>query len=245
LLTVVVPTYERNDDLDRCLSSIRKNSAQSVEILVPHPGSDAELDAICIAHGAVSYIDGSRVDGKRVRSIWGVINDGIDRAKNRYAAWLNDDCVVLPDWDRIGLAYFRSGIGLVVLKAKGIGQRPEYTTIHTLFGITCANYAILDRETGIRFDERFDWFHGDADISIQATYRRIGVAATAEPCVDHRHVVDERRMQTESNERTKGDRYILRVKWATYARFGARLFNFRLRLIARLFRKLDRMRARD
>jgi len=178
----------------------------------------------------------------RVKSLWAVINDGIARARNRHVSWLNDDCIVLPGWDRIGESYLQEGVGLVVLKAKGINQDETFRTIDAAFGIPCANYAILDRETGVRFDESFSWFYGDADISLQvALERRLKVVATEEPCVDHRHRVDESRASNEADPRSKQDELLFRRKWRTYSRLGGRIVNFHLPMLARAVRKVNRV----
>ena len=241
MLSVVVPSYRRNEDLVRCLDAIRENSSQC-EILVPHPEVDSVLSSICSRSGALEYIDGSRVDGVRMRSLWSVINDGIARAHNRYVAWLNDDCIVLPGWDAIGESYFTESVGLVVLKTKGINQVNEYRTIEAAFGIPCANYAIVDKDSDVRFDESFGWFYGDADISLQMELkRRLRVVATREPCVDHLHRVDESRVTNEGDPRTTQDEMRFRKKWGTYSRIGGRVVDFRWPLLARAVRKINRM----
>lgn len=240
MLTVIVPTFNRNLDLARCLASIRDNSSEC-EILVPHPETDRELAEICASFRALEYLDGSRAGGKRVKSLWAVINEGIARASNRYVAWLNDDCVVLPDWDAKALSYFRDDVGLVVLRAKGINQNETYRTIPAAFGIPCANYAILDKDAGVRFDESFSWFYGDADISLQvALSRKLGVVATAEPCVDHLHRKDEARATNETDPRSIQDELRFREKWQTYSKVGRRVINLRNTLIARIARKINR-----
>lgn len=241
MLTVVIPTFNRNLDLARCLASIRDGSSEC-EILVPHPEIDRELAEICARFRALEYVDGSRADGKRVKSLWAVINDGIARASNRYVAWLNDDCVVLHDWDTKALACFRKAVGLVVLKAKGINQDETYRTIPAAFGIPCANYAILDKDAGVRFDEAFSWFYGDADISLQiALSRKLEVVATAEPCVDHLHRKDESRATNETDPRSIQDELRFREKWQTYSQVGRRVINLRNPFIARIARKINRM----
>lgn len=241
MLSVVIPTYNRNQNLDNCLKSIT-NCSKNCEILVPHPEIDKELSEICIKYGALEYLDGSRKNGKRIRSIWGVINDGIQKASNNYVAWINDDCLVLPNWDEIGESYFIDSVGLVIFKTKGINMSQEYRTIEAAFGIPCANYAILNKKIGVRFDESYSWFYGDADISLQvALKKKLSVIATKENCIDHLHCVDTERKKNETDPRIKSDELYFRKKWRTYTRIGTNIINLHIPILARMAKKISRM----
>ena len=65
------------------------------------------------------------------------------------------------------MSYFLPSVGLVILRTKGINMNPEYDVGRGYFGVPCANYAVLRKSCGIRFDESYSWFYGDADISLQ------------------------------------------------------------------------------
>lgn len=219
MISVIIPTYNRNRDLESCLKSIRNNSRSDIEIIVLHPKLDPETDTVCATYGALSVFDEARVNGKRVKSLWGIINHGIELATNRYVCWLNDDCIVLPDWDSLSLDYFKTDLqlALLVLKTKGILQNPEFRVATTEFGTLVANYGILDKKTGYRFDEKYNWFYGDVDLPLQiardSTYRIIG---TSENMVIHNHIVDTNRIENENDPRSSADRRYYMKKWWPY-----------------------------
>lgn len=218
-ISVIIPTFNRNDDLRECLKSIRENSRYENEIIVLHPFCDEDLNKTCNNYNAKLTPDGSRKEGKRVKSLWAIINKGIELAENRYVCWLNDDCVVLKDWDYNALKYFDQDkdVALVVLKTKGIGNSREFKVLNVSFGVPCANYGVLDKNTGIRFDEKLSWFHGDADISLQ-TVVNYGkkVVGTDEKCVIHNHKIDKNRENNETDERVINDDRLYRQKWGRY-----------------------------
>jgi glycosyltransferase involved in cell wall biosynthesis len=225
-ISVTIPTYNRNDDLNECLKSIRENSRYENEIIVLHPFCDEDVTEICNKYNAKLIPDGSREDGKRVKSLWAIINNGIEIAESQYVCWLNDDCVVLKDWDFYALEYFKNDkdIALVVLKTKGIGESEDFMIMRISFGIPCANYGVLDKNTGIRFDENLSWFHGDSDISMQTViiYNK-KVVGTEESCLIHNHRHDENRKSNELDPRVLADEFFYRKKWGKYKLVNGRI----------------------
>lgn len=214
MLSVVIPTYNRNNDLAACLASIRENSREANEIIVLSPSDDVELKEICDANRARLINDGSRVYGRRTKSLWEVINLGIDEATSDSVVWLNDDCVVLPEWDRIIERYLTNDVGLVVLRTKGINNSPEFRTIEADFGVPCANYAVLRKSIGVRFDTGYNWFYGDADISLEILHSSdFRVVATEEGLVVHVHRQDENRIRNESSPKARADEARFVEKW--------------------------------
>lgn len=155
--TTIIPTYDRDEDLERCLRSLQENSVYANEVIVLYDLND-NTKAICDKYGAKSVFDHARANGKRVKSLWGILNEGLKAAANDHVLYLNDDCQVLPRWDAIAAGYFeqRADLGLLVLKTYGIGQAP-YFRVAMLDGnfasIPCANYGIINRQAGLCFDE--------------------------------------------------------------------------------------------
>lgn len=217
-ISVIIPTFNRNDDLRECLKSIRENSRYENEIIVLHPFCDEDLNKICNNYNAKLTPDGSRKEGKRVKSLWAIINKGIELAENRYVCWLNDDCVVLKDWDYNALKYFEQDkdVALVVMKTKGILGSDEFKVKIAEYNIPCANYGVLDKFLSIRFDENFSWFYGDADISVSCVLFNKKVVSTKENCVIHNHLIDENRIINETDKRSIKDTLLFEKKWDKY-----------------------------
>lgn len=200
MISIIIPTYNRNVELQKCLKSIGENSKYNNEIIVLHPFTGMEIESICGEYGAKLFLDGSRDVSNKKKSLWGMINKGIEMASSRYVCWLNDDNVVLKDWDKTVLGYFDKETALVVMKTKGINNNKEYSIMKTLLNTACANYAVMDKSIGIRFDDRFIWFHGDADISLQSKYiYNKKVLSTKERLVIHAHLFDSNRHDNEKS----------------------------------------------
>lgn len=223
--SVIIPTYNRDQDLDECLESLKKNSIYKNEIIVLY-NLNEKTKAICDKYGVKSVFDNARKDGKRVKGLWAILNEGIKAASNDCVMYLNDDCLVLPEWDKIAEQYFEKNrnLGLLVLKTKGIGQDPEFKVIKSLFGFPCANYAILNKKSGIYFDEQFDWFWGDADYPLEfAKNSTMDIDETSENMIIHNHKVDENRKINEDDAATLAAQKVFNDKWINYRRKGNRL----------------------
>ncbi|MBO5608317.1 MAG: glycosyltransferase family 2 protein [Treponema sp.] len=218
MFSIVIPTYKRDQDLTECLESIRANTSLPVEILVLHGGFDSTRE-ICEKYGAVSMLDHARENGKRVRGLWAIINEGIRAAKYDYVMYLNDDCLVLPDWDKIAASYFYKNdrLGILVLKSKGIGQVQEFRVVHQANGLPCANYAILNKKTNSYFDEKYNWFYGDPDIVCEiAAHTDYDIEETSENMVIHNHKLDETRVSNENKKQELIDSTYFEKKWCFY-----------------------------
>ena len=100
MFSIIIPTYKRDDDLRNCLQSLKENTAGPYEVIVLHPGTDTTVK-LCTEFGAQAICDNARKNGKRIKSLWAIINDGIRASVYDYVMYLNDDCLVLPQWDLI------------------------------------------------------------------------------------------------------------------------------------------------
>ena len=106
MISVLIPSYKRPELLKRALGSLLESSALENEIIVLTPQPGEEYRRICESAQATIVDDGSRQNGKRVKGLWQVLNEGIDMARSPFVCWLNDDCTVLKGWDSIAVSYF-------------------------------------------------------------------------------------------------------------------------------------------
>ena len=225
MFSIVIPTYKRDEDLAECLESIKKNTTLPYEVIVLHAGMQS-TEKVCEKYGVNSVPDNARKNGKRVKSLWAIINDGIKLAKYDYVLYLNDDCLVLPEWDKIAADYFSdNNTGLLVLRTKGIDNNPEFRIGKTLYNFPCANYAIINKKSEIYFDEKYDWYYGDADIPLQfALTSSFKIKETAENMIIHNHKIDESRKEHDQNMRAVlKDQYRCTIKWAGCYRKDSKL----------------------
>jgi len=223
-LSVVIPSHKRDEDLRDCVASIRDNSTNYCEVIVLTPEAGARMQETCNRYHVVLREDGSRAGGSRVKSLWAIINQGIELATSDFVCWLNDDCTVNSGWDSAALSYFAPEIGLVVLRTKGINKSPKYGIRLGHYGVPVANYAVLRKNSRVRFDTRFNWFYGDADISLQmARDTPFKIAVTTENLVIHRHRVDSVRLENENDPRAEQDRRAFDRKWRFFKEAGDRV----------------------
>lgn len=224
MFSIIIPTYKRDEDLTECLESIQANTSQPVEVIVLHP-NQSSTEELCKKYNVKSVFDEARKDGKRVKSLWAILNYGISLASNDFVLYLNDDCLVLPEWDKTAEKYFtNANLGLLILKTKGIGQDPEFKVQPNIYNFYCANYAIINRKAGILFDEHFDWYYGDADLPLQFAYKsKYKMVTTKENMIIHNHKIDESRIEHDSSPQNDKDFKYFNDKWAFFVRKGDRL----------------------
>lgn len=230
MISVIIPTYDRISDLNLALDSLKTNSFFNNEIIVLSPLENNEIKTVCQKYSAKLINDKSRLNGKRIKGLWSIINFGISISKFKYVCWLNDDCAVLKEWDKYALSYFQDDhVSMVVLKTKGLNNIQEFITIKAFATVDCANYAVLDKTIGIRFDENYNWFHGDSDISLQcvAEYNR-KVVATIENCVIHIHRMDLLRNENEKDSQSSYDKKYFDAKWKRLKVVSNRVINLSL-----------------
>lgn len=224
--TTIIPTYNRDDDLEHCLHSLQENSVYENEAIVLYDLND-KTKAICDQYGAKSVFDHARENGKRVKSLWGILNEGLKAAASDYVLYLNDDCLVVPRWDEIAAGYFakRNNLGLLVLRTYGIGNLPCFRIAMMggrFAGIPCANYGIINKKAGHRFDERIQWYSGDADIALQfAADGDYAIECSAEDMIIHNHRIDTARIFHDNDYFTNFfDEMYFHRKWANYRGVG-------------------------
>lgn len=240
MFSIVIPTYNRDEDLENCIISIKENTVLPYEIIVMHNNSTS-TKSVCEKYNIHQIFDNARNNGKRTKGLWTIINDGIKQAKYDLVMYLNDDCLVLPQWDINATKYFtNTKTGLLVLKTKGIGASPDFKIIHSLFSFPCANYAIINKKADILFDENYDWFWGDADLPLQfALQNKYKIFCTTENMIIHNHRIDETRQENEKDEKSDPDYIFFNRKWTGYKRRRDYLLKFSF--LDKTFRRLKRI----
>jgi len=216
MLSIIIPSYNREDSLETCLKSIEIHSYNVSEVIVLVPEINERINTLLSKYTFRVMVDGSRENGRRKTSLWAIINLGIESAKNDWVCWLNDDCLVQPGWDKEAFEFVDEKTALLVLTTSGIGADPSFRVIPARDSIPCANYGILNKKLGIRFDENFSWFFGDADISMQVASKKLGIAVVPYHGVIHNHVVDTNRKENEEDPRSLIDQSYFDSKWQNW-----------------------------
>ncbi|MDR2152561.1 MAG: glycosyltransferase [Helicobacteraceae bacterium] len=96
LVSIIIPTYKRQDALSRAIASALNQTYKNVEILISDDEKSAETKAIVesIAKNddRVKYIENYRSKG-----VSGARNSGIFIAKGEYCVFLDDDDEIMPE----------------------------------------------------------------------------------------------------------------------------------------------------
>ncbi|MFQ1947717.1 glycosyltransferase, partial [Aeromonas veronii] len=92
LVSVVIPTFNRYEELNVALSSIRDNTYKNIEIVVVDDGSDdpSEVEKICIKHGA-KLIQGQKMFKGAASNL------GVSHATGGYILFFDDDDILHSD----------------------------------------------------------------------------------------------------------------------------------------------------
>jgi len=228
LVSVIIPSYRRETDLIRCVKSIRENSVRKHRIFVLTPEISQSIKTSQIIYDFLVIDDNSRENSSRKKSLWAIINLGIKHADTDWVVWLNDDCLVNRGWDKEAFSNIEDNTALLVFSAKGILSSPEYRVIYSAEGIPCANYGALRKSSGFRFDERFQWFYGDADLSMQIASSSWNIEVVDFPGIIHNHKLDHNRVENETNPATEEDRKLMDVKWRYFKSVNNRIIKMNL-----------------
>lgn len=101
-LSIVIPSHQRADLLDRCLASVCRHAPVDTEVLVVDDGSrDAAVSRVAARHRGVRTLRLPRQAG-----FCAAANRGIQAARGRIVELLNDDTEVLPGWADAARAHF-------------------------------------------------------------------------------------------------------------------------------------------
>lgn len=95
--SVVIPTYDRPEQLARCVASVGRieRSSDSIEIIVVNDGG-TEPDAARL--GALAGQIPLTVVSQHHRGPGAARNNGVAHASGEYIVLLDDDCLVPPEW---------------------------------------------------------------------------------------------------------------------------------------------------
>lgn len=225
-LSIVIPTCNRAELLQKNLTSLRRDLQCSFEIIVVD-GASNDGTAEILRDAGKDF--GDRLKVIREDNRQGFVraaNKGFVAATGRNMIWLNDDAVPLPGTldeavRQIDLASPR--VGFLAMYHRFSSQRNSaaemihdgklYRLCHVR-GTLYANFPIGRRETYQKlgyFDERFYFYGADPDLSLKAWHAGLRVEPAKGCFIDHEEHADDRRA-ADAN-RGKADNEKLFAKW--------------------------------
>jgi len=226
LLSIVVPTFQRAQLLERCLISVERGTHCDFElIVVDGGGTDATPEVLERARQRI----GARLQVIREEPRQGftrAVNRGLRAATGRFITWLNDDArPMLGTLDEAveQMQAAKADVGLLALFHRWHGTKNvAYETnlagrcfrlLHAR-GTLFANFGVARRETFASlgfFDERFQVQASDADFSMKVWNSGLKVEPAYMTAIDHDEHYDARRDADE--KQIKADNEALLAKW--------------------------------
>jgi GT2 family glycosyltransferase len=224
-LSIIIPTCNRAQLLDRCLTTLLRNVACDYEIIIVDGASTDRtpdvLERACdLFEDRLTWIREDRRQG-----FVKAANTGFREAKGQYLTWLNDDARPLPEsYDNaIKQLERRSVQAMVAMYHRWNSSRNiafEKTAGENIYqlchvrGTLYANFAIAHREVFEQldyFDERYRFYGADPDFSLKAWHAGLKVEPAIASFIDHDQIEDGRRFI--DAEQGKRDNARLFEKW--------------------------------
>ncbi len=193
MLTIVIGTYNRLPQLERCIESILKTDSMDIRIIVADAGSD---DGTCKyladmkrkLNGRLEY----RLDGEKLGQARS-LNRIFPSITSEYICWLSDDNELTRGILEESLCFMNDNtdVGLLGLKVKDVsGTSASMDYIGGIWpsGVFTVNQGIIRnsifRELGY-FDEEFRDYGIDGDLTTRVLQRGYKVALTRRVAVLH------------------------------------------------------------
>jgi GT2 family glycosyltransferase len=222
LVSIIVPTYRRPAELERCLRSIQNTVSQDHEVICVCVADDGPTLDMIKNHHVQTITQPSR--GGAVQAM----NLGFRAAQGEYLTQINDDCELLPHaianavrfleapaHDHIGQAAFFHDSRVRRNIHQQIYIEDTWYYVCHVRGLCYANFGLarrsLYRQLGF-FDERYFMYGADPDFSLKIWHE---AKLSVEPCpgalVKHHELNDERGAKERAGQAS--DNAKLFAKW--------------------------------
>ncbi|RJP32733.1 MAG: glycosyltransferase family 2 protein [Phycisphaerales bacterium] len=229
-VSIIVPTFNRLNKLQRCIDRIRHNVSTACHTLVVDGGSTDGTREWLAQQGDLRVILEERREGA-VRAF----NKGFRAAEGTYVTWLNDDAYPLPGSVEAAVRFIErpdlADVGMVAFyhnwhSVRNVLDRVErdgesYEICHVR-GYPYANFGLLRRTLLERVgfaDERYYFFAFDPDLSLKIQFGEgLKVIGCRDALIHHDELHDERKKA--DLDRGAEDNAKLFAKWDLPPRDG-------------------------
>ena len=179
IVSVVIPVYNRTEELKRAISSVLNQTFQNFELLIVDDGSDDDIKSVCNFFGdpRIKYIrNDEHVNANKAR------NTGILQSRGVYIAMLDSDdeflschlerrLIKMKEWGCEGIfgsAYIVDEIGkrLQISRPMYPGEKMVDYLLSDGFAATPTHFYNLQAVKDILWDDTFEC-HQDFDFSIR------------------------------------------------------------------------------
>ena len=145
-LSIIIPTYNRQNELKKCLESIFKQQLKPITnleiIVIDDGGRDKTQDMIKKHYPNTRYIK------QQNKGRAAALNKGVEEAKGEIVSFIDDDCVVSEGWATNIIDYHNRYRNVLVVQGAVLPEDKK-----NLFSINM-QYTILSDEMSNNFKER-------------------------------------------------------------------------------------------
>ena len=189
--SVIIPTFERPDDLRKCLFSLsadQQRGAPSYELIVT---DDSRTDASQILVSK-EFAEASWGEGKKSGPA-GNRNAGAARAKGEWIIFIDDDCIAQKEYLAAYAAAIKGNPNLLVFEGRIFADRPRKTWAegcpeNEQGGMLWTSNLCVNRKFFLEMgglDERFKIAYEDVDFAHRLKQRRIESIFVSNAAVCH------------------------------------------------------------
>lgn len=189
--SVVIPTYERPDDLRICLNSLSKDiqlGSPSYEIIVTDDSKSEKSRRMIESE----FLHVSWGKGKQ-NGPAGNRNAGVDRAKGEWIVFLDDDCIAQEGYLNAYAKAIRANPDVLVFEGRIFADRPRRTWAEGCpenehggmlwTSNLCVNRKLFMEMGGL--DERFQIAYEDVDFALRLKQKKTDSIFVSEAAVCH------------------------------------------------------------
>jgi len=92
LISIVIPAYNCEDTIEKCLDSLKKLKWENTEIIIINDGSTDQTSKILKKYKEIIVINTKNKGPSNARNL------GIKKAKGEFIAFTDSDCILHPEW---------------------------------------------------------------------------------------------------------------------------------------------------
>lgn len=172
--SVIIPTYNRTELLDRCLYSILCNKqtidCHFYEIIVTDDGTNNDSEKLVLSrYPTVRWVSGPRLGPGANR------NNGASIAKGQWLAFIDDDCLADPQWLETYHLAIVNNPNTKVFEGRVYAERPrsslaEYAPLFETGGHLPSGNFVIEKHVFNSlngFDESFTHAREDCDFAVR------------------------------------------------------------------------------
>jgi len=163
-ISIITGTRNRPESLRRFLKSVHASASIPTQLIIADASDSLEElpSPLLPSEGSPHVIKTSYYcERPQLGTVKGY-NAAFHRATGRYTCWFNDDCSLLPGWDKIAIdfmdAHREIGAGVIYFKDAGMsGYYVQEQPLAQHGNIVTANFAVIPTDLGNQvgwFDER-------------------------------------------------------------------------------------------